>query len=873
MSRYTPRSATGALILGLLILTGCGGGGDKDEGLSYMTRGETYAEQGQYRSAMLEIKNAIQQEPGNIHYILGLADIYLTIGAANEASDLLAPWMESKPDQVGLKLAQAYLGQSKHLSALETLDKTHPKTESGRVLSMALKGEALRLAGNNDKALEAFEQALALQPSDQRATAGKIRTYMALNNPVVATELADQWLTANAPDAEILLLKGKALYYRNQLELSTEVLTQAISELPSADYFLPLRRDALSLISRVLTEQGKITEAQVYNRVLSENSDSEAEQQAKAAITAIREGRFEEAAETLNDLHQLNPDNSRIGLTLGALNLQQGNVSEGLNLLEGNLDPETSPTAFIRLTTLARIDQGDRLSALETLTRAAEARPNDPELITMHGLLALSLPGHEQQGLASISKAQSLQPQNVRLRLVLSRYYQANGQAEQALGQLRMAFATKPDEWATTSAYLNLLIKNGNLDEIAELKDSLVNGYPDDRPARLLADIALDALGDHDKAVADLRQLVKEDPEDPGAKTALARLYVNSGQPVKAADTLVQAAVNNPKAMVLLQQAATLYAREKGNGQALTDWIRSIAVRSPELTNEVRALEILAYTKRGKLVDARKLLDTTPGPDLPAPVSQAGTSLLIAEAMAAARTKNWTAAHEAAEQAIAMQPGNLDALLTPVKIQVMKGDTEQAAQALDAIEQRLGSPFPVTLVRAAILEARGNAAEAFQYLERQWQESSNPAFMPHLLRLSGKTAPEKRTELARQWLRLQPDNPAAQMALADELLKAGDNIQASTMYEQVIMRRPDYVPALNNLAWVLRENNLKRALELSEQALTLAPDDASVLDTHGWLLHLNGKHQLALGHLERALEKKPESQEIRQHLNAVKSVL
>ena len=873
MSRYTPLSATSALILGLLILTGCGGSGDKDEGLSYMTRGETYAEQGQYRSAMLEIKNAIQQEPGNIHYILGLADIYLTIGAYNEASELLSPWMESNADLVGLKLTQAYLGQNKHLSALETLEKTSPKTDSERVLAMALEGEAQRLAGNHDGALSAFEKALALHPSDQRAIAGKIRTYMGLNNPVVATELADQWLAANNPDAEILLLKGQALYYQNQLEQSAEVLTQAISELPSADYFLPLRRDALSLISRVLTEQGKITEAQVYNRVLSENSDSEAEQQAKAAITAIREGRFEEAAETLNDLHQLNPDNSRIGLTLGALNLQQGNVSEGLSLLEDNLDPETSPTSFIRLTTLARIDQGDRISALETLARAVEARPNDPELITMHGLLALSLPGHEQTGLASISKAQSLQPQNVRLRLVLSRYYQANGQAEQALGQLRMAFATKPDEWATTSAYLNQLIKNGNLQEIAELKDSLVNGYPDERPARLLADLALDALGDSDKAIADLKQLVEEDPEDSGAKTALARLYVNSGQPVKAADTLVQAARNNPKAMVLLQQAATLYAREKGNGQVLTDWIRNIGTRTPALASEVRALEMLVHIDRGELAAARKLLDSTPGPDLPPPVRQAGTSLLVAEAMAAARTKNWAAAHEAAERAIAMQPGNMDALLTPVKIQVMKGETEQATQALDAIEQRLGSPFPVTQVRAAILEAGGKSEEAFNYLERRWQESSNPAFMPHLLRLAGQGAPEKRTELARQWLSLQPDNPAAQMALADELLKNGDNIQASTMYEQVIMRRPNFVPALNNLAWLLRERDLKRALELSEQALNLAPDDASVLDTHGWLLHLDGKHQLARNHLERALAKMPDSQEIRKHLNAVKSAL
>ena len=873
MSRYTPRAVTGALILGLLMLTGCGGDKGTDEGLSYMTRGETYAEQGQYRSAMLEIKNAIQQEPGNIRYILALADIYLTIGANAEASALLSPWMETNPDRVGLKLAQAYLGQRKHLSAQETLDKTHPDTESGRLLAMTLKGEAQRLAGNYDQALATFEQVLAQQPSEQRAVAGKIRTYMALNNPVVATELADQWLEDNGPDPEILILKGQALYYRNLLEQSAEVLTQGIAELPSSDYFLPLRRDALSLISRVLTEQGKVTEAQVYNKVLSENSDSESEQQAQAAITAIQEGRFDEAARTLNDLHQLNPDNSRIGLTLGALNLQQGKLSEGLNLLEDNLDPETSPTAFIRLTTLARIDQGDRLSALDSLTRAVAARPNDPELIIMHGLLALSLGGHADEGLASISKALSLQPQNVRLRLVLARYYLSRGQSEQALGQLRMAFATRPDDWATTSAYLNLLIDNKDLAEITELKDSLVNGYPDERPARLLVDIARNALGDHDQAVADLQQLVKDDPGDSGAQTALAHLYASAGEPVKAANTLVQAARNTPAPMGPLKQAAALYAHSEGNGKALTDWIRRIGQEYPEMAHEVRALEILADIERNELAQARKLLDAAAGPELPPPLRQAAISLLIAEAQAAARNGDWAAASDASAQAIALQPGNMNALLTPVRIQLMKGDTDQASAALDGIEKRLGSPAPVAELRAMILEAQGNTAGAFGYLEQRWQESPNPALMPHLLRLAGKVAPAKRSELARQWLRLQPDNPGAQLAVADDLLKAGDDTQASVMYERVIRARPNYVPALNNLAWLLRESNLKRALELSAQALALAPEDASVLDTHGWLLHLDGQHKLARNHLEQALEKMPDNQEIRQHLNAVKSVL
>ncbi len=97
----------GSLLLALPLLTGCNNNTDSSEALSHVARAETYADQGQFRSALLEVKNAIQKDPNNVEHIVRLADLYLQVGAAKEAAELLAPWKDEKPKAVVITLPRA----------------------------------------------------------------------------------------------------------------------------------------------------------------------------------------------------------------------------------------------------------------------------------------------------------------------------------------------------------------------------------------------------------------------------------------------------------------------------------------------------------------------------------------------------------------------------------------------------------------------------------------------------------------------------------------------------------------------------------------------------------------------------------------------
>ncbi|MBQ0834554.1 tetratricopeptide repeat protein [Marinobacter sp.] len=870
------KSLPGLLLAGTLLITlplfsGCNNSPDSSEALSHITRAETYSDQGQYRSALLEVKNAIQKDPNNVEHIVLLADLYLQLGAAKEAVELLKPWMKEQPEAVALTLARAYVEQGKHLSATETLALQTPSSPEDQLEASLVRAEALRRSGEAAEALALFNSLSASNASSIRAITGAVQAQINLGKNTQAVATADEWLAKNAAAPEVLYWKGFAQYQMNQLDQASATLTDAVGVLPTSDIFLPIRRNVLTTLSRVLTEQGKITEAQIYNRILAENMNSAAREQAEAAVAALKEGNFEEAKAILRDTLKLDPENEQVALMLGAISAGTGDLDEGAQLLKENLDPETTPVQFIRAATMAQIDTGDREAALETLDRAIEARPNDNELLAMHGILALSLPGRENDGIASLSKAIGNEPGRVRLRLALARHYLQNDQPEQALGQLRMAFTSDPSDWATTSTYLNVLIQQGEAKEAGEIRDSLINGYGDQPRAILLASLADAQLGNPEAAKERLEKLVKEDPELQAPKVALASLYAQSGQRDRAVDLLVDAATLTPDAIRPLQQAGQIYMQDHTVPEA-KNWLASVAKAHPELKRNTDTLTALIAITQGELADARESLAQWKDTDS-ATVKRAHGQLLLAEAKAAADNKNWTEARAKAAEAIALEPENIGFALLPAGIAQMEGKMDDAFAALDAVEQTHGEVPATILSRTRLLQQQKGPEAAHEYLSDRWQATKDLQLMPSLLTLAKATAPGSLDGLTESWIQQVPKSLAAHLARAEWLMTNNQEAAAISHYDQVLAGQPNNVAALNNLAWILREENPDRALKLAQRASELAPNSPAVLDTYGWVLHLAGNHAEAQKAIEKALDLAPGNAEIEAHLEAVKKAM
>jgi tetratricopeptide (TPR) repeat protein len=95
----------------------------------------------------------------------------------------------------------------------------------------------------------------------------------------------------------------------------------------------------------------------------------------------------------------------------------------------------------------------------------------------------------------------------------------------------------------------------------------------------------------------------------------------------------------------------------------------------------------------------------------------------------------------------------------------------------------------------------------------------------------------------------------------------GDRRAAMASYRASLEENPDFVPALNNLAWALaEEGELEEALEISTKGRGIDPENPFLADTHGWILFRSGNATGALPLIRQAVVDQPSNAEIRIHL-------
>jgi FimV-like protein len=132
------------------------------------------------------------------------------------------------------------------------------------------------------------------------------------------------------------------------------------------------------------------------------------------------------------------------------------------------------------------------------------------------------------------------------------------------------------------------------------------------------------------------------------------------------------------------------------------------------------------------------------------------------------------------------------------------------------------------------------------------------------LRMAGKED-EARQRVA-QYAKSHPEDLQVTMFMAEAHLAAKEYKPAAALLEDIIKRAPNNGPALNNLAWAYQQLKDPRALATAEQAVKVAGDNPSVMDTLGWMLVEQGNTQRGLALLQKAAAAAPALPEVRYHL-------
>jgi tetratricopeptide (TPR) repeat protein len=110
-----------------------------------------------------------------------------------------------------------------------------------------------------------------------------------------------------------------------------------------------------------------------------------------------------------------------------------------------------------------------------------------------------------------------------------------------------------------------------------------------------------------------------------------------------------------------------------------------------------------------------------------------------------------------------------------------------------------------------------------------------------------------------------PDSVRAQVVYAALLAKAGQGLQAATIYGKVLDVDPKNLGALTDLAGLLAPGDPQRALAYAKQAFEIDPENSRVLDTLGWVEYKLERYTDAATHLETAFKRNGKDARIAYH--------
>lgn len=120
-------------------------------------------------------------------------------------------------------------------------------------------------------------------------------------------------------------------------------------------------------------------------------------------------------------------------------------------------------------------------------------------------------------------------------------------------------------------------------------------------------------------------------------------------------------------------------------------------------------------------------------------------------------------------------------------------------------------------------------------------------------------------------LLLDPKNINALSSLPVVLEELDLFEQSDEVYEEGIKNIPDNALLLNNFAYSLAERNIRLpdALEMSQKAIELEPDNAAYLDTIGWIYFKLKEYKNAENFILKSLDLRPNSAVVLDHLGDV----
>tara|TARA_Y100001963_G_scaffold153115_1_gene239206 strand:- start:183 stop:2948 length:2766 start_codon:yes stop_codon:yes gene_type:complete len=870
-----------AVIIGLT-LTACG----QKSSDEHFEAAQTFLANDQFNSALVELKSALQKDPERADYRLALAQLYVKVGALDDAVKEYQRADQYSADNSAF--VQEYVKvlylNGNYSDILTLLEDTSAYAQPEQDYLLTFKALAEAELGGTENAEALFNQLSASSQTD-------VADYAAAFQALAKSDLADvKQKLMQIPESSALY--HQSLYVRSKIALAENDTTTAINLLKAY-----VAQNPYHLLPQLLLAQSyvKTEQLQLANAILQPLLKKVPQQPLAnyfAAIIAYDKKDFEQARINIDTAigGGFNSAQARILAALIAVNLKLENVALShlevikdilkhypeaemlyaqLMLKAGNTEVaqqllsgkelQQSDIQLLAATAFELTKQGSTEAAQNLLAQYKSDEPfSARELLTL-GAIQLKMPGQRDTAIRSLEQALQLDPAADQARVLLLTAYirQQEYDKAMALADEWIASAERSNAGHNMKAYVALVSEQPDI--AAEHIELVLTKEPKNSLARLLNASLAAAKGDTTLAKQRFQALLDDEPQNIQALEQYIALSHGTGDKTDALQRLTKAQKAAPQDYNLTLMLASFKHNDGAYNEAL------------ELLNSIKTEQ-----REWLPMHWAYLIDTQLRLNAPAQALQSAQSwhtLQPASNMATQAymqalyaNKDYIGALKLVEQLLAAQPGHTRFI--NIKLQILD-EAERSQQLLefvhtlpDDIQQKPETQFFV----GKALTKEQKYSDAVQTLSKSYAKQANVKTALLLAELHSRIgSTDKGIALLEKHIAAQGSTPTIQAMLAQLSLNT-DADRAVQTYQTMLKEQPDNVLALNNLAWLMLEKgNLSVALAHAKKAHDLQPKHPDILDTYGKVLLATGDATKAKEMFEASLNVRPDTSQVQLH--------
>jgi len=880
MAHRFPSPFVTLLLAAAIALSGCSD--DKATAQEHLRRASDYLARDDGRTAMIELKSALQLDPDNPAARLSLGRIYLAHGQGPAARKELerARELGARDESLDLDLTRARVLARAYQDALDAIPREGAETAAWKLVE----GNALAGLGKADEARKAYERAIELDPDAIEARRGLARIDLARGDGSAAQGHVREALARNSNDVQTWLLKG-------ELELSLEDASAAEASFAKVLEFAPDLPAGRIGLARALLAQQKTAAAGEQLRALERLNIEDPLLNYLQAVEARQNNDLKAAQDALREVLRKAPGHAPSQLLMGQIHLLRRELDQAKSMLSSYVAQVPGNAAGRKLLAAVLIELDEPDEVIKLLAPVERATPDDAQALSLLGT-AYMKKNDVARGREYLDRASRSAPDAPAIRTQLAVSHLASGDTALAASELEAVIERSPEFSRADFLLVLTRLREGNTDAALGAARRLLEKHPERAEAHNLlgavhetrkeADLAraayekslelapegtaaalnlarLDLLaGNLDGAEKRFRAVLGKHPNEATALMGLAKLASDAGKAEEALQLLEQARRENPAAVRPRLVLANYYLRR---GQA--DTALAITLEAQRHAPEAPAVALLlgrAQLASGKAADARSTLERL------ASATPDAALVHLNLAMAQQAAGDPSAARVSLQRTLELQPDNHFARATLGQLEVRERRFDEALAIADRLHKDLPQAPAADVLRGDVRQSQGDLPAAIAaYTAGFERQPSSPLLIKLILvqQRAGMTAEAQ--VRANAWLQQHPEDAAVRSILAASSHQSGSEDAAVVQYERVLETAPRNVIALNNLAWLYDRRGDGRALELAKRAHDLRPDRPEVQDTYGWLLVKSGRVEQGLALLEKAVEGAPGNRDILFH--------